>query len=174
MFNIDFKFFERYKTKVGKLFFYIFLFTILFLLLLKYFQKDNKNDDIKISKDIEKLNSIFVDIDKNCKIIDFKGKKNNINFLNVISFKGNQIGPLVLENSSNWQGSYLDNNYEVQGIQYQIVKTKYGLFVIPGDGVVLSNGKIVGENIIVNDIDNEYTIKSQFRVKGKNLFFKIK
>jgi hypothetical protein len=165
---------EKIRKKIILILLYSITFLILFVLLVKYFQKNTQNDDNKIAKHLEELKTIFYNIDKDCKIINIKGKKNNINFLNTISFKGHQVGPLILENPLKWKGPYLNNNYEIQYIEYQIIKTKYGIFITPGEGVKLSNGKIIGENINIKETDNEYNIKAQLRIKGKNLFFKLK
>ena len=50
-----------------------------------------------------------------------------------------------------WHGPYLERNPSVQGIEYQVVYTRKGYFITPGQGVKLPNGKIIGKDIILDE-----------------------
>lgn len=107
--------------------------------------------DSVIANDIlllaEKLEQIHAD----CEIISFEHQKNFIDFLNVISFEGSEVGPLNLTYPKNWKGPYLKDNPTIQEIYYQVVKTKYGYFVVPGPNVRLSSGLVIGKDIIFDE-----------------------
>jgi hypothetical protein len=112
-----------------------------------------------IIEDVEKLSKIFKQINDQAGIMEIHGIKTPINFLNIKKggFTGSQVGPLNLEFPDKWQGPYLQQNPEVENIQYNIIKTKRGHFIVPGDGVKLPNGKIIGKDIIFtenSDIDH--------------------
>ena len=109
------------------------------------------SSDVVIVKDVHDLVEIFQKIDKKCKILDFELQKIRINFLTVISFESSEVGSVDLAYPKNWEGPYVKDNPEIQGKPYQIVKTKKGYFITPGDGVKLSNGKVVGKDIILDE-----------------------
>jgi hypothetical protein len=102
-----------------------------------------------MSNDIATLASIFEKINETCGIVDFQGDRLNIDFLNVISFEGSEVGPMNLKFPKHWQGPYLKTNLTFQEKYYQIVKTKNGYFIVPGNGVKLLNGKTIGKDIIL-------------------------
>ena len=103
-----------------------------------------------IAQDVARLKDIFERIDATCGIINFEHEKNHIDFLNVISFVGSEVGSMNLRNPSFWQGPYIKDNPTMQEKYYQIVVTPSGHFIAPGDGVKLGNGKIIGKDIILN------------------------
>jgi hypothetical protein len=83
-------------------------------------------------------------------IIDFDNQKNSINFLNVAKFTGSEVGPMNLAHPEKWEGPYLQDNPTMQHIAYQVVSTKKGYFITPGEGVKLPNNKIVGKDIVLD------------------------
>lgn len=103
-----------------------------------------------ISRDLATLHDIFKKIDARCKILGFDYQNNPINFLNVGTFKSSEVGSMNLTYPTQWQGPYLSENLRVQGKEYQIVKTDKGLFITPGQGVELPNGKVIGKDIILD------------------------
>lgn len=119
---------------------------------LKYRTKEATGE--VIAQDILKLKQIFVSIDQDCKILGFDYQKNPINFLNVGSFAGSEVGPMNLTYPDRWKGPYLDNNLTVQDQEYQVVYTKKGYFITPGDGVKLPNGKVIGKDILLDEDAN--------------------
>lgn len=125
-----------------------------------------------IVKDLAVLQGIFKKIDDRCKILGFDYQKNPINFLNVGTFKSSEVGPMNLTYPAQWQGPYVSENLRVQGKEYQVVKTKKGLFITPGDGVALPNGKIISKDIILNeDADIQALMQDEkgLRYNGKML-----
>ncbi len=90
-------------------------------------------------------------IERTCKIINVEQTKNPINFLTVGSFDGSQVGPLNLKHPERWQGPYLSSNPTAQGKDFMLVRTKNGYFVVPGDGVRLPSGKIMGSDIQLDE-----------------------
>lgn len=127
--------------------FFILLFVTISM---RYVAQARKLDDKIIAQNIEKLATIFKDIHKCCTIIGFAHQKNSIDFLNVISFKGNRLGSMELLYPSKWQGPYLEQPLVSNGKEYQVVFTTKGYFILPGDGVKLANGKVIGKDIEIN------------------------
>ena len=64
----------------------------------------------------------------------------------VKSFEGSEVGSLNLAYPKKWQGPYLGDNPTFQGKAYQIIRTKNGYFVTPGDGIMLPNGLVIGRD----------------------------
>lgn len=133
--------------------------------------------DENIVNDVLFLSSIFKNIDEQCGILDFKFQSNNsIDYLQVISFEGSEIGSMALKYPHKWNGPYLRDNLTAQGKFYQIIKTYNGYFILPGDGVVLHNGKIMGK-----DIKHDYSTNiaamlknpTQLQFQGKSLGTKL-
>lgn len=125
-----------------------------------------------IVKDLDTLVEIFERIDKQAKIMEFDAQKNAINFLNVGSFKGSQVGPMNLAYPQQWQGPYVTEAPRIQNIDYQVVYTKKGYFITPGDGVQLPNGKIIGKDIRLDenaDIEALRHDEKALMYKGKPL-----
>lgn len=112
-----------------------------------FFYESRASDVSFIVNDLNTLVKVFESIDKTCGIIGFDYEKNSINFLNVISFAGSEIGPMNLRHPEKWQGPYVKDNPSFQYKEYQVLKTSAGYFITPGDGVKLPNGKVVGTDI---------------------------
>lgn len=103
-----------------------------------------------IAQDVILLRDAFHRIHKDCIIVDFDAHKNPINFLNVEKFTGSEVGPMNLVHPEKWNGPYLPVNPTMYHIAYQVISTKKGYFVTPGDGVVLPNKKVVGTDIVLD------------------------
>lgn len=125
-----------------------------------------------IERDVKMLADTFKKIEKDCKILGFANVKNIINFLNVKAFTGSEVGPMNLKHADRWKGPYAETNPSMQGKEYQIIQTHKGYFVVPGDGVTLPNGKIMGKDI---NFDENSDVQAMMRddqllhFKGKAL-----
>lgn len=119
-------------------------------------QARNANDEI-MAEHIDRLKDIFKRINSCCTITSFRGNEIPINFLTVKSFEGSTVGSMNLADPKKWQGPYLKRNLNIQGISYQIIQAKQGYFIIPGEGVRLANGKIIGKTL---KIDKKTDIKA--------------
>lgn len=104
-------------------------------------------EDHGIVMAIEKLQAIFNRINQSAQIVSFRGQKAPINFLTVRSFAGSSVGPLQLAHPDLWEGPYLTEPFEVQDKECQLVATKKGVYIVPGDGIRLANGKIIGDTL---------------------------
>ena len=125
-----------------------------------------------IAADVIQLRDVFHRIHKTCGIIDFDAQINPINFLNVASFVGSEIGPVNLVHPEKWEGPYLKVNPTLYHIAYQVVSTKKGYFVTPGNGVTLPNKKVIGKDIILDqkaDINAMMTNPEALMYKNKAL-----
>jgi hypothetical protein len=82
-----------------------------------------------------------------------------------------------LARPKNWQGPYVEDNLEVQGIAYQVMRTKQGYFIIPGDGVVLPNGKKLGSDVPIDENTDILALtqdKQSLNYQGKALAAPLK
>lgn len=115
--------------------------------------KTQSKQHAQIVEHIRTLSDIFKRINKSCQIVAFEKDKSDITFLNIKKdgFTGSQIGHMKLGEPKNWEGPYLEENPRIQDKYYQIVKAKQGYFIIPGDGVMLPNGKVINKDIIINE-----------------------
>lgn len=144
--------------------------TLLFVGNLLYTHKSSNAD--LIAQEVVNLAAIFQKIDQSCSIIGTDQPIIPINFLNVKAFSGSEVGSLNLKYPNKWNGPYVKDNPTIQTIEYQLVRTKNGYFVTPGNGVKLPNGKIVGKDIVLTentDINTLINNKDAFSYKGKAL-----
>lgn len=150
---------------------------ILFLISLMVFLRQSKTyPEVVMLEHIQKLSSIFDMIHKDTKIIGFEHQKNYIDFLTVRSFVGSEVGAMNVTYPDKWAGPYLNDNPTIQEKQYQIVRTKTGYFIVPGEGVTLINGKVIGKDIIFDEnanIEEMMRDPEQLQYQGKALAAKL-
>ena len=140
-----------------------------------YYRADYVTGSI-ISEEVKRLATIFNKINRECTILGFDNQQNPINFLNVGSFEGSEVGPMNLKFPEKWAGPYVKDNPTMQGKEFMVVKTDYGYFVTPGNGVKLPSGKVIGKNILLSfdvDIDSLVNNKGALVFKGKALAKKL-
>ena len=107
-----------------------------------------------IAQDVQELGHVFTKINETCSIISFDRVQSYIDFLNVAVFKGSEVGPMNVRYPDEWQGPYLMDNPTIQGVNYMVLVTDAGHYVVPGEGVTLSNGKTIGTDItLAQDTD---------------------
>ena len=109
--------------------------------------------DKLIHSDINKLSLALESINKDAKIIGFEHVQNHINFLNVVSFVGSEVGPMNLASPKGWKGPYLNDNPTMQEHYYLVVKLGSDYYITPGEGVKLSSGQRVGKNIQLDSVE---------------------
>ena len=136
------------------LFLAIVFFAILTSVVIKFLTQVRIANDGLIADHVTQLQQIFNRINEQCKITNFRHKKDHLDFLNVISFAGSVVGPMNLLEPQNWEGPYLQESLTVGGVEYQIVGTKTGYYIVPGDGVKLANGLIVGKSLMITPQSN--------------------
>lgn len=143
---------DRSTHSSGVSFFAVAIILGLFVVSVWILIKHSKySTDAIIVQDMQTLQNIFKDIDKDCKIIDFEHTKNYIDFLTVKEFIGSQVGAMNITYPKNWKGPYLKHNPTVLNQQYVVLKNKKNYYLVPGDGVVLANGQTIGTDIILNE-----------------------
>jgi hypothetical protein len=122
--------------------------------------KSKANTVALMDNDLHMFVDIFKKIHTECKILNFDYQLNVINFLNVKSFAGSEVGSINLAYPEKWQGPYLTDNPTVQGQEYLVVVTHKGCFVTPGTGVRLPSGHVIGTDIILGqDADIQEMMK---------------
>lgn len=126
----------------------VILFAAFGYSLYRFYRSAQMATDRIIAEQVKTLVDIFKKIDATCGIESIRRERSVIDFLNVKSFAGSEIGPLNLMEPTKWAGPYLETNYAVQGKLYELIHTKDGYFIVPGEGVTLSNGKVIGKDIV--------------------------
>jgi hypothetical protein len=139
---------------------FVFMFLLTFA---TFWYQARRRADVTIADDVVLLAHIFDHINKTAKIISFEHQKNYIDFLNVKSFVGSEVGPINLAYPDKWEGPYLKDNPTIQEKYYQVVHTNQGYFIVPGPGVKLFNGKIIGTDIM---LDKNANIKAMMQEGG--------
>jgi hypothetical protein len=148
----------------------VLLLVVLFgLSVYKLYQTNTQSSDTVISTQVQKLKTIFDQIHQDCGIVDFEHEQNYIDFLTVESFVGSEIGSMNLLYPKEWKGPYVQDNPTVQEQQYVILDNKSGYFIVPGDGVELANGSIVGEDFILDfETDMDQAILRDDELKSES------
>lgn len=116
-----------------------------------------------IEQDVTLIAKMLTTVDKNCTILSVTSERTPINFLTVKSFVGSNVGGLNLAYPQKWAGPYLEINPTHQQRFYDLIQTYEGLFIIPGYGVKLPNGLIMGKDI---HIDFNTSVKKMLAQKG--------
>lgn len=130
------------------------------VIIIKYLKQARVANDMLIADHVVQLKDIFKRINDRCKITGFRYPKDQIDFLNVISFAGSVVGSMNLLEPQHWEGPYLKDNLTIEGKEYQIIGTKKGFYILPGDGVKLANGKIIGKTLTITpDSDIEALLR---------------
>ena len=154
----------------------IILFMLLFSIsIYKLYQTNIQSSDVVISTQVQKLKTIFNQIHQDCGIIDFEHEQNHIDFLTVETFVGSEIGSMNLLYPKEWKGPYVQDNPTIQEQQYLILENKSGYFIVPGDGVELANGSIIGEDFILDyETDMEQSMLRDDELKSESGVLAVK
>ncbi len=130
-----------------------------------------------IKSDLSQIEKNLGIIDKDCNILSIVSERAYVDFLNIEKFSGSMVGSLNLAYPAKWKGPYLRRNPTLQGLFYEIIKTRSGVYLVPGHGVKLPNGMVVGRNFEVTyDAPIEKLLQSggALNYKGEALARKIK
>jgi hypothetical protein len=138
---------RRYVTKTTAIIIGFVLLGLLTFTLYRFYGSARIATQRAIIEDVEQIGTALENIDATCEIVAIVRDRTLIDFLQVQAFAGNQIGPLQLRHPEKWHGPYLDHNPLIQDIPYELIKTREGFYVVPGRGVRLDNGKIIGKDI---------------------------
>lgn len=117
-----------------------------------------------IKSDLEQIEKTLTEIDKVCNILSVASNHATVDFLNVEKFAGSMVGCLNLAYPKRWKGPYVQRNPTLQGFFYELVKTRDGLYIVPGRGVKLPNGLIVGKHF---EIDVSAPVVQMLRAGGQ-------
>lgn len=170
---MKFKALRPYLVPIGVIVFFVALLGVSIKYLL---YQSRVITDRAIVDDVARLAQIFKRIDERCKIMGFDRQKNPIDFLTVEKFVGSEIGSMNLMRPQDWEGPYAADNPAVQGRVYDVVRTGKGYFIVPGDGVRLNNGKIVGKDLILDeqaDVEQLATDPQALQFEGRPMAAKI-
>jgi hypothetical protein len=169
-------FFNRYFPVVSTLFFAV----IILVFAIRIFYSRPRIIASIIEDDVKLVTLVLEKIDAKCNILNIEDDYNEVNFLNVASFKGSQVGPINLAYPDRWEGPYLRVNPTIQKKFYEIVRAKDGYFVMPGKGVRLPHGLVMGEDIKITSetavrpmLERESPLLYEGRFFAAKLMFKV-
>jgi hypothetical protein len=149
---------------VGPIFVTFFLISVITL-----WRSSRMSFDEVAHQDIMHLQDIFKQIQKDCYIVDFEHVINHIDFLNIQSFTDKKVGSMELAFPKRWKGPYLKKNLRVQNKLYAVLKNKQGYFIVPGYGVRLANGKVIGKTLILDqNSDMKQLMKDEQGLDSEN------
>ena len=94
-----------------------------------------------ITSDLVQIERHLNEIDRDCNILSILPERANVG-----KFAGSTIGSLNLAYPEKWQGPYMRRNPTIHGIFYELVRTREGVYIVPGRGVTLPNGLVVGKD----------------------------
>ncbi len=147
---------ERHLAPVWRFvqkYFGVFSATLLSLLLVIFFFRIFRSRTeilgSVISDDLAHIERVLNQVDKECNILSIRTERAVLDFFTVVKFAGSTVGCLNLAHPKKWKGPYMKQNPSVQGKLYEVVGTKEGYFVIPGYGVKLPNGLVMGKDIAI-------------------------
>ncbi len=158
--------FGRFFAKIAKhfsVFSSLVLVVLLALFLFKVVHYRTYYLSSVIEQDVVRIARILASVDKNCTVLSMNGEYMPVNFLTVKSFVGSSVGGLNLAYPQKWQGPYAETSPTYQQRFYEIVRTREGLFVVPGQGVTLPNGFIMGRDVL---IDYDTSVKKMLSKGG--------
>ena len=146
----------------------LFSFFIVISIFNALYQYKEQTGEI-IAKEVQQLAAILTKINETAEILSFDEQKNRIDFLTIKKggFVSSEVGAMNLKHPDGWQGPYVDRTPTIQNKEYQVVYTKKGYFITPGDGVKLPNKKVVGKDII---LDKHADIKKLMRDEQALMF----
>ena len=120
-----------------------------------------------VQTDLHRIASALRALDTDCYITDMRV---GLHPVSVLTRRSLADGPFYIElkESKNWKGPYLKNSPTLQDKPYQLLKTNKSLFVVPGEGVELPSGLVVGTDIEWH-ADTDVTALTR---SGGSLFYK--
>jgi hypothetical protein len=156
--------------------FFLLLFSTLAIISVWY-KQTTYSADVLIT-DLANLGRIFTRINSTAQIASFDHQKNWINFLQIKrdGFVGSEVGSMNLVYPDKWEGPYINDNLTFQSKEYQVIRTKQGYFIVPGDGVRLPNNKRVGKDIVLDENADIFALMKDtngLQYKGSPLAIKI-
>ncbi len=144
--------------------------------IVQYVHQINIELGIALVEGSKRLAEAFETINQECGILGFDHQQNNINFLNIRSLSGSEVGPMNLKNPERWNGPYICDNPTVHSKEFMIVRTNDGYFITPGNGVKLPSGKRVGRDIMFNQTADIPALlaSGELSYRGEPFVYKIK
>lgn len=103
-----------------------------------------------ISNDLSCIAHALTKLHTSCTIVSFEREHSPLDFLTMPSlptFAKNKH--LTVAQPEKWRGPYLTEIPTVQGKAYEICRAYDGYFLIPGRGVQLPNGLVMGVDLII-------------------------
>ena len=147
---------ERHVAPAGRFiqkYFIVFSVTLLTLFLtifvFRIFRSRTEVLGTVIVDDLAHIERVLNQLDKDCNILSIRTERAVLDFFTVERFAGSTVGCLNLAHPKKWKGPYMKQNPSVQGKLYEVVGTKEGYFVIPGYGVKLPNGLVMGKDVAI-------------------------
>lgn len=148
---------NRFSNKLDNKFFYISISFFLLLITLavskEVYNKPRFTAGV-ISQDVQRLAAIMGEINERCLIKVVSKGRIKLDFLSSDLAPAVETSGLILAHPEQWDGPYVSSTPRIQGKPYELLQTKDGLFVLPGEGVRLPNGYRMGKHVKVSSQSN--------------------
>lgn len=183
MAHIDHSVDQRIMPMLGFLKKYFSVFSVslltllLFIFVFKIVQERPYHLAAVIKSDLDQLERKLTDIDTTCNILSIASERIHLDFLNVVKFEGSTVGSINLAYPDKWKGPYLGRNSTLSGHFYEMIRVKEGYFIVPGYGVKLPNGYIVGKDFVITFntvVSDMLKPNGFFNYRGEQLARKIR
>lgn len=141
-----------------------------------FLQRNRRVEERAVVSAVQKLATLFSKINQDTHILGFDLEKTPINFLNVRSFAGSTLGSMRMEFPSKWAGPYSQEAPKIQDHYYYVLKNDRGYYIVPGDGVELSKGKVIGRDVVLGphtSIEELLKSEPELTYQGQPLIVKL-
>jgi len=101
-----------------------------------------------VRRDMQRIVRALYQVDRYCHIETVTPGLHPLNFLTLPRPTERDFCGIELEFPKQWTGPYFSEVPVLDNTPYQLLKTEKGLFLVPGNGVRLPNGNVIGIDIV--------------------------
>lgn len=98
-----------------------------------------------IQGDLNRIAQAVHALDRDCGIKNMRTGRYPLMPLTQYAWPSGQLHGMSVARPENWRGPYLPKVIALQGKPYELLKTNSSLYVVPGNGVTLPSGAIIGD-----------------------------
>jgi len=107
-----------------------------------------------VRADLSHLEEALKNFDGDCGIQEVLSGGHSLLFLTQTARPTDAFAAFKLANENTWRGPYIHKVPVAQGYPYMLLKTNKGLFIVPGEGVRLPKGSILGKEFFLTAESN--------------------
>jgi len=171
---------NSYRIDKKRKWFFMFLFFLIgsygIFYIYKHFYKKDWWNKRSLEKQVANIVTLLERIDRDCGIVSFVNDVNTIDFLNIKEFSGSTVGSMQVAQPHKWHGPYSDGIPLYKQKPFALFVHWSGCYVVPGEGTILDNDKIVGRDIKFDehfDYEKIFTTHPELLHEGKRLVGRV-